>query len=109
MHENSNQQITLGNTDFSAHVATEVHDKNEIKFSVLCTEQNWFKRGVKEAIAIKKIKPTLNKDQGRYHLSPLYDELIRNSVEFTTPRTGAKDTSEETSNDQGGRPAAEIY
>ena len=96
LHENKNQQITLGNTDFSAHVATDVHEKKDLKFSVLCTEQNWFKRGVKEAIAIKKIKPTLNKDQGRYHLSPLYDEFIRTSVEFTTSRTGATDTPEET-------------
>ena len=92
MHEKTNQQITLGNTDFSAHVATDVHEKKDLKFSVLCTEQNWFKRGVKEAIAIKKIKPTLNKDQGRYHLSPLYDEFIRTSVEFTTSRIGATDT-----------------
>ena len=96
MHENANQQITLGNTDFSAHVATEVHEKKDLKFSVLCTEQNWFKRGVKEAIAIKKISPTLNKDQGRYHLSSLYDEFIRTSVDFTTSRTGATETSEET-------------
>ena len=96
MHENANQQITLGNTDFSAHVASAVHEKKELKFSVLCTEQNWFKRGVKEAIAIKKLNPSLNKDQGRYHLSSLYDEFIRTSVEFNTSRTGETDPSEET-------------
>ena len=44
-----NQQITLGNTDFSAHVASDVHDKKDLKFTVLCTEENWFKRGLKEA------------------------------------------------------------
>ena len=89
MHENANQQITLGNTDFSAHVATDIHEKKDLK-------QNWCKRGVKEAIPIKKINPTLNKDQGRYHLSSLYDEFIRTSVEFMTSRTGATDPSEET-------------
>ena len=52
--------------------------------------------GVKEAVAIKKIKPTLNKDQGRYHLSSLYDNLIRSSVAMKTSGIGAKDGSEGT-------------
>ena len=95
MQEMKNQQLTPGNTDFSAHVATDIHDKKDLKFSVICTEENWFKRGVKEAIAIKKLKPTLNKDQGRYHLSPIYDELIRTSVEMKTSSSGAKGGSEE--------------
>ena len=96
MQDMTNQQLTLGNTDFSAHVATDIHDKKDLKYTVLCTEENWYKRGVKEAIAIKKLKPSLNKDQGRYHLSSLYDEFIRSSVVMNTSRTGAKDDSEET-------------
>ena len=70
--------------------------KKDLKFSVLCTEENWFKRGVKEAIAIKKTKPTLNKDQGRYHLSAIYDDFIRTSLTMSTTRTGEKDGTEET-------------
>ena len=88
--------MSEGTTDFSAHVASETHEKSELRFSVLCTEENWFKRGVKEAVAIKKIQPTLNRDQGRHKLSPIYDQLIRNSVVMTTSRTGAKDGSEVT-------------
>ena len=77
-------------------MASDTHEKTDLKFSVLCTEENWFKRGVKEAVAIKKIKPTLNKDQGRYHLSSLYDNLIRSSVAMKTSGIGAKDGSEGT-------------
>ena len=76
IQEGTNQLLSVGNTDFSAHVASDTHEKSDLRFSVLCTEENWFKRGVKEAIAIKKIKPTLNKDQGRYHLSKVYEKFI---------------------------------
>ena len=56
----------------------------------VCTEENRFKRGVKEAIAIRKIRPTLNQDDGRYHLSKMYDKLIRSSDVMTFPRQGTK-------------------
>ena len=95
MSEGSNQLLNEGNTEFSAHVASDTHNKDELKYSILYTDDNWFRRGVKEAIAIKKIKPTLNKDDGRHHLSAMYDNLIRSSVVIKTPDEGAKDGSEE--------------
>ena len=57
MQQGTNQLLTEGNTEFSAHVASDVHTKKDLQYAVLCTEEDWFKRGVKEAIAIKKIKP----------------------------------------------------
>ena len=96
MSEGSNQLLNEGNTEFSAHVASDTHNKDELNYSILYTDDNWFRRGVKEAIAIKKIKPTLNKDDGRHHLSAMYDNLIRSSVVIKTPDEGAKDGSEET-------------
>ena len=39
-------------------------------------DENWYTRGIREAIVIKEIKPTLNIDEGRYHLSPIYDNII---------------------------------
>ena len=45
---------TEGSTEFSAHVATDKHEKSDLKHKILCIEYNWFKRGVKEAIAIRK-------------------------------------------------------
>ena len=94
MNEGSDQLLPEGSTEFSAHVASGRHRKEDLRFSVLCTDDNWFRRGVKEAIAIRKIKPTLNKDGGRHHLSRIYDSFIRSSVTMTTSRNGAEGGSE---------------
>ena len=59
----------------------------EIQVLVLGRERNRLRRGIKEAIEIKKIKPTLNKnDQDRYYLPPIYDKLI----EKTTKKNNLK-------------------
>ena len=79
-----------------AHLASDTHEKGDLSFSVLCTEENWFKRGVKEAVAIRKIRPSLNKDLGRHHLSSIYDKFIQSSVTMKTTRNGAKEASEGT-------------
>ena len=95
MNEGSEQQLTEGNTEFSAHVATDSHRKEDLQYKILFTDDNWFKRGVKEAIAIRKVKPTLNKDGGRYHLSAIYDDLIRSRLNIKTPEQGETNATEE--------------
>ena len=71
-------------TEFSAHVASDTHDKDDLESTILCTEENWCKRGIKEAIAIRKLKPSLNQDEGRYHLSSMYNKIIEsNKTKFT--------------------------
>ena len=95
MQTGANQILNEGNTEFSAHVASDIHEKGDLQYSILCTEDDWFKRGVKEAIAIRKLRPTLNKDDGRYHLSKIYDKFIRSSVTLKTPSHGEKDGSED--------------
>ena len=94
MHNNSEQQLTEGNTEFSAHVASDTHKKEDLQFTVLCTEEDWFKRGVKEAIAIRKLKPTLNQDDGRYHLPAMYNKFIGNCVAVKKPNDGKEDGTE---------------
>ena len=89
IHHGKNQRLTPGNTEFSAHVASDAHEKDELEASILCTEENWYKRGVKEAIAIRKLKPTLNQDDGRYHLSSMYTKLIESS-DIMLSRQGIK-------------------
>ena len=85
MHEGTNQLLTEGNTEFSAHVASAEHQKEDFEYSIIYTEENWFKRGIKEAIAIRKMRPTLNLDEGRYHLSAIYNHLIRSRLTIEIP------------------------
>ena len=105
MHEGTNQALTEGSTEFSAHVASDTHVKEDFQYSILYTEDNWFKRGIKEAIAIRKLKPNLNQDDGRYHLSVMYDQLIRSRLTIKIPETGAKDNTVETT-EEDSKPAS---
>ena len=91
----SDQLLNPGTTEFSAHVASNTHNKSELEVKILCTDDNWFNRGVKEAIAIRKIRPTLNADEGRHHLSAMYNQLIKSSVTMGTPRQGTKNVTSE--------------
>ena len=86
----SNQPLTLGSTEFSAHVASDAHEKDDLQYELLCTDEDWFQRGVKEAIAIRKLKPTLNQDDGRYHLSSMYSKFIRSSANIINPEKDRK-------------------
>ena len=86
--------MSEGTTDFSAHVASDKHEKSDLEFSILCKDDEWFSRGVKEAIAIRKIKPSLNQDDGRYHLSPMYDKFIRTNLVMKTPSQGAQEATD---------------
>ena len=93
----SNQILSEGGTEFSAHVASDVHEKSDLQFTILCKDDDWFSRGVKEAVAIRKIKPTLNKDGGRYPLSPMYDKFIRTSLVMKTPSNGTEVATDQSS------------
>ena len=41
--------------------------------AILTTEPRWFERGVKEAIYIRALNPSLSRDGGRYNLPPVLD------------------------------------
>ena len=90
MNEGESLPLTEGSTEFSKHVASNHHNKTDLEFTILATDDNWFNRGVKEAIAIRKIRPTLNLDEGRHHLPKMYDKLIRSCVTLRTPRQGTE-------------------
>ena len=56
------------------HMALNEHQEGDIEIKFLGFEPNWYKRTTKEKIAIKRIKPKLNEDEGRY-ISPIFDSL----------------------------------
>ena len=58
------------------HVKSENHVINWSQTKVLDCDSNWFKRGIKEAIHIRKNKRNMNRDEGRFHLSHSYDSLL---------------------------------
>ena len=41
--------------EFSAHVSSDTHNKSDLLYTVLCNDDNWYRRGIKEVIAIHKI------------------------------------------------------
>ena len=47
---------------------------------VLTTEPRWFERGVKEAIYIRSLNPSLYRDGGRYNLPPVWVNIIKKKV-----------------------------
>ena len=72
--------LTEGTSAVSTHLA-EDHDHKEVKVSILGRERNKLRRGIREAIEIKKNKPTLNKnEQDRYYLPPIYDKIIEKTT-----------------------------
>ena len=67
--------LSEGNSSVSSHLA-EDHE-HKVKVSILGREKNRLRRGIKEAIQIKKLKPSLNKnDQDPYYIPHIYDDLI---------------------------------
>ena len=71
------------------------HVINKNNVEVLAREEGWFKRTVREAIEIKTLQPTINRDQG-FDLPAIYSEILPVSV--------TRDRSRQTS----GHPAKTI-
>ena len=65
------------------HAINKGHTIDWDNVSVLDRENDWFRRGVREAIHIKRTNYTLNKDQGRHNLPSCYDKVILSSCDRT--------------------------
>ena len=64
-----------GNTGMSRHLYSTPHNDEDVEIKIVSTERNRYRRWIKEAIAIKKEKPALNDEEGRYILSNIYQRL----------------------------------
>ena len=59
------------------HVADTNHVINWSETKVIDNETDYYKRWIKEAVHIRKRRgATMNRDEGQYHLSHVYDELL---------------------------------
>ena len=77
------------------HFREHGHVINKNNVEVLAREEGWFKRKIREAIEIKTLQPTINRDQG-FDLPAIYSEILPVSV--------TRDRSRQTS----GHPAQAI-
>ena len=59
------------------HVTEPGHSVDIMTAEILEVEPRWYERGVKEAIHIRILNPSLNKDGGRHNLSPIWTNLLR--------------------------------
>ena len=59
------------------HLQASGHSFKDEDVKILDREERWFERGVKEAIFVKRERPSLNRGGGlRVHLSPSYNAAV---------------------------------
>ena len=78
INDGKNIILNPGQTEVSEHMAMYEHN-NKVTIKAIAKEDNWYKRGMIEAFEIVKKKPTLNKDNGRYHVPAIYTNLLQRS------------------------------
>ena len=76
-------------SEVSKHIHTDSpnHTISLDNTKILSVESKWFERGVKEAIYIRALKPSLNKDGGRYNLPPVWNNIIKERLTESGPGT----------------------
>jgi hypothetical protein len=67
------------NSEVSKHINNDCpdHHIDMDKAKILEVEPKWFERGVREAIHIRMLRPTLNRDAGRYYLPHVWDNTLK--------------------------------
>ncbi|KAI8502143.1 hypothetical protein Bbelb_197310 [Branchiostoma belcheri] len=69
------------------HIESPGHTVDLEGVRILDTEQDYFKRGIKESIYIRALQPSLNRDGGRYRLQTTFDPLLTSHVgKITCPQ-----------------------
>ena len=70
------------NFEVSRHIHQENpgHSVSLTESRILGVEQGWFQRGVKEAIFIHTMNPSLNRDGGHFNLSPMWHNIVGEKI-----------------------------
>ena len=75
------------------HARENDHHFRKEDISILASEHNWVKRGIKEAIFIHTLSPSINIDPGRHKLSSHFDNILKESISAPpAPRPHDADT-----------------
>ncbi|KAI8497357.1 hypothetical protein Bbelb_246630 [Branchiostoma belcheri] len=77
--EHKRPSSTTSEVSQHIHIESPGHSVSLDKVKILDTEPEFFARGIKEAIYIRALQPSLNRDGGRHRLSATYDPLLTES------------------------------
>ena len=69
------EHLSRNSSAVNEHCKLTGHSVDSSKIKVLATENNTFKRRIREAIEIKLSKPSLNRDNG-FELDSIYDTIL---------------------------------
>ena len=79
-------------SEVSRHIHSQHHNIILENTKILLVEHKWFERGVKEAIHIRALNPSLNRDGGRCNLPPIWNNIIKErlteNMELEPPMEG---------------------
>ena len=67
------------------HAADANHHFRQSDIKILARDDNWHDRGTREAVYIRAISPSLNRNEGRHDLPHCYDTLIRKAIKKPEP------------------------
>ena len=67
------------------HARENDHHFRQEDVTTLSSETDWVKRGIKEAIFIKALKPSINIDPGRHALSSHFDSILEKIISPPPP------------------------
>ena len=76
------------------HARDNNHHFRKEDVSVLSRESDWVRRGIKEAIYIKALNPSINIDPGRHALSTHFDSILKSSISAPPPPRTHNDATE---------------
>ena len=89
------------------HAREFSHHFRKSDFKIIDSEENNFRRGVKESIYIRALNPSINEHPGRHLLPPNYDHLIKAQVKIPSPpavHDAENETILDTTQRRPGRP-----